>query len=83
MRIHKLHVTERPKVTYEFTVEGRGQFPTDMLRYDACWPIDPDSAVNVTARDYNGPRRVRLRSYREPTQGRWASFLWYVRSSES
>jgi len=23
---------------YEFTVEGRGWFPVDMLRYDQCWP---------------------------------------------
>lgn len=23
---------------YSFTVEGRGLFPTDMLRYDHCWP---------------------------------------------
>lgn len=24
--------------TYHFTVEGRGSFPVDMLRYDCCWP---------------------------------------------
>ena len=23
---------------YEFEVEGEGFFPTDMLRYDQCWP---------------------------------------------
>ncbi|KPK66576.1 MAG: hypothetical protein AMS21_02120 [Gemmatimonas sp. SG8_38_2] len=30
-----------------FTVTGRGQFPTDMLRYDQCYPFGPDDAVNL------------------------------------
>lgn len=60
---------------YEYTVEGRGDFPTDMLRYDMCWPVDGDavSALIGTER-----REVRLRGIARPTTGRWSSFLWAV-----
>lgn len=41
-----------------FTVEGRGAFPIDMLRYDASWPISElDSAVLVNPA---GTRKVTL-----------------------
>ncbi len=28
-------------------VRGRGQFPFDMLRYDACYPSRPESVANL------------------------------------
>ena len=66
----------------EFKVQGRGSFPLDMLRYDACWPVDGDSAVSL---GHIGPgldevRDVCLRSCRKgvPTAGRWISFGWSV-----
>ena len=30
---------------YEFSVEGDGTFPLDMLRYDECWPSDEGKDV--------------------------------------
>jgi hypothetical protein len=62
---------------YEFTVVGYGNFPLDMLRYDAAWPADQDSVLALTfdVKDKE-PRKVILRSIRPPTPGRWSSFLW-------
>lgn len=61
---------------YEFTVEGRGPFPLDMLRYDSCWPASRDAVVNME--DTRDMRQVRLRSYNQPTLARWNSFCWGV-----
>lgn len=67
---------------WEFTVEGSGSFPFDMLRYDQCWPKSesPDSATleSMTRRGVRGPFRVTLVSLNAPTQGRWESFGWLV-----
>lgn len=77
-----------------FTVDGPGDFPVDMLRYDACWPYDSQAAVNLgirldarlmkLRRDHGDPLpSVRLVSeHRAPTEGRWESFLWKVRDVE-
>lgn len=74
--------SERPKGLFEFTVTGRGLFPVDMLRYDACWPADGESAAAMLDRpgEYNPrePRAIRLQSHSEPTRERWASFMWSV-----
>jgi hypothetical protein len=65
----------------EFTAEGRGQFPVDMLRYDRCYPKTTNDAVALTG---DQQRTVKLVSYRdtgftrEPTKGRWESFGWRV-----
>lgn len=74
-----------------FTVEGSGDFPFDMLRYDHCWPEheSPDSYnvsltyANCTDRNddtYPGKRRVTLltESPNAPTEARWKSFSWSV-----
>lgn len=66
---------------YAFTVEGRGQFPLDMLRYDACYPADSDTVSQIDAEDEPGKRRrVRLLTSRDtpPTSDRWSSFGWRV-----
>ena len=65
----------------DFEVEGRGEFPFDMLRYDSCWPV---SSADVDAMQRNGERRtIQLRCWRErrarvSTADRWASFNWRV-----
>lgn len=61
----------------KFTVEGRGYFPLDMLRYDACYPATSEDATNLAAKDF---RKVTLIStiIAEPTAGRWQSFGWQV-----
>jgi len=71
----------------DFTVEGRGHFPTDMLRYDSCYPSDQESAVNMGLThwdDVSKVRRVKLTKRIEPgidpgpTTDRWLSFGWKV-----
>jgi len=74
----------------EFTVEGKGQFPLDMLRHDRCYPVDPQDAemigLSLDTEGYIKPKKfkVRLGSERNaradmtPTEGRWESFLWKV-----
>lgn len=62
---------KRPKHVYEYYVSGRRQFPVDMLRYDACWPVDGDILDE-------GFRSIKVRSYCPPTPSRWESFGWSV-----
>lgn len=73
--------------SFQFIVEGTGQFPFDMLRYDACWPKAGDDALKMEALHYpqarGSFRQITLRhdsSNRmwSPTVGRWLSFTWRV-----
>lgn len=69
--------------TFTFTVSGSGPFPTDMLRYDTCWPASSEDAEKLLTR---GRRSVTLRSSSEvgkPTTGRWQSFGWWVTSDQN
>jgi hypothetical protein len=85
---YKLMACERPTTRYEFWVTGSGQFPWDMLRYDAAWPADTEAAMAMADEHWGTPhgrwgkgesrRSLRLYSHHEPTIGRWASFLWSV-----
>lgn len=68
-----------------FTVEGRGPFPFDMLRYDRAWPADQMSVTKLaTLAQEFGYRRVELvRAYPvggdpNPAFERWASYGWRV-----
>ena len=68
---------------YRFTVEGSGEFPFDMLRYDRCWPKDEShDVVNMTSysRDRFSlrKRQVELIGLNDPTSARWASFGWKI-----
>ena len=60
-------------------VEGVGEFPLDMLRYDCAFPATEQDA-GVALRHERDRRRVMLirRSVFEggPEVGRWASFGW-------
>lgn len=62
------------------TIEGSGEFPWDMLRYDNCWP---SAAADVPAMvlprwkaGRNLKRRVTVASVGPFTSERWASFGW-------
>lgn len=73
--------TKTIKVYEKFVVvEGTGDFPLDMLRYDCAFPAtEHDSAI---ASHYSNRRAVALilRSVNDngPTDPRWTSFLWKV-----
>lgn len=48
---------------YEFTVEGSGLFPFDMLRYDQCWPKSQNGSAAIergTGRRHHGVEEVDL-----------------------
>lgn len=71
----------------QFTVEGCGDFPVDMLRYDCCFPATSDDAIQLTPRDLASRRSVTLKKFVRyansvPTEGRWKSFGWTVTSVE-
>lgn len=75
-----------------FTVEGKLDFPVDMLRYDACWPRSAEDATNIVATWIPRPampngsrspllmRTVELATKSEngPTDGHWRSFMWRI-----
>lgn len=61
-----------------FDVTGKGEFPLDMLRYDTCWPYDPQSVYWMTATHVEGKRTITLMSDYPPNTERWDSFLWKV-----
>lgn len=64
-----------------FTVEGNGEFPFDMLRYDSCWPYCEGRDVPSLVRyGPKGLRRVVLQTTNPhaPTARRWQSFNWRV-----
>lgn len=71
---------------HRFTVDGRGQFPVDMLRYDQCHPIGPDDAANIQDGCRDHSRRVTLGRWAAstwvPTADRWASFCWVSANHE-
>ncbi len=70
----------------EFTVEGVGDFPLDMLRHDCAYPADQESVAAITkglgwasARRSRVTLVVRLVSDRPPTAERWRSYGWVVK----
>jgi hypothetical protein len=65
----------------QFVVEGSGDFPLDMLRYDRCWPAHADDASRINPSRVAGrarERQIGLCGLKPPTVGRWASFGWKV-----
>lgn len=64
----------------KFLVEGSGEFPIDMLRYDRAVP-ETEVASNAISRE--GLRAVRLVRFSSagksgPNVARWKSFGWQV-----
>jgi hypothetical protein len=74
------------RANIKFTVEGRGDFPLDMLRYDRCHPrTGVDAEMMLTPPEHlRSPRCVTLvaldrdNRFWAPTEGRWLSFGWSV-----
>jgi len=66
----------------EFTVEGKNEFPLDMLRYDICWPASESNSrlIEASFSDHarGDVRRIELKGLKLPTVARWASFGWAV-----
>ncbi len=61
-----------------YWVEGFGEFPADMLRYDeARFATERDEEI---AADTHRRRRVMIQG-RHCTHARWESFLWKVRNT--
>lgn len=60
-----------------FEVRGSGSFPTDMLRYDECFPSSERESAII---DASGKRVVTLCTDNKhaPTAGRWKIFGWNV-----
>lgn len=82
---HKVQPSERPHTLFVYWVTGRGQFPYDMLRHDACWPAKSNDADKLDwhgMADYNAQRSICMYSWRAPTVDRWSSFLWSVGTEE-
>jgi hypothetical protein len=72
---------------YHFTVEGKGYFPLDMLRYDSCYPAKSEDVTRIL--DHGSPNYLQEKArivlahlstvkYWEPTVARWKSFGWDV-----
>lgn len=82
---------------HRFTVRGVNIFPTDMLRYDRCYPASGSDTSNIDW-SFNPQDRVDYRKKGEqfevtlihqgenllwsPTAGRWSSFGWTVTGNE-
>lgn len=72
---------------HKIFVEGRFQFPIDMLRYDECHPAsESDSGQIMKTFEPGGSDEnetimlIHYTPYKhwEPTKARWASFGWKV-----
>lgn len=71
---------------HTISVEGGGEFPIDMMRYDRCWPAtEADSGYSYSPirGGQAGLRTVRVQAHSGTkvspfTDLRWASFGWRV-----
>lgn len=67
---------------YQYAVTGHGDFPVDMLRYDAAYPATTSAVTGITDRApgarWAETRSVMLRSWKKPTKDRWNSFGWAI-----
>lgn len=71
-----------------FRVEGSGDFPLDMLRYDTCYPLDENALLSTDLLRAEAGENVERVVYLEKrhaykpeghvTDRRWASFGWRV-----
>lgn len=66
---------------FTYIVEGSGQFPFDMLRYDQAFPTSENDSYLLTE---TGQRRISLSSdfllcAESSSKLRWSSFNWTVK----
>lgn len=75
--------------TFRVRMRTKSTFPTDMLRYDHCWPSTTEDATHVAVatrsiRDWLeayvtcGFTTIQLTGLQKPTADRWLSFGWEV-----
>jgi hypothetical protein len=68
-------------LTY-LVVEGSGEFPYDMLRYDSCCPDTETDTHRMERQEQEELRRVVLRRFsvsgQLATEARWRSHVWRV-----
>lgn len=64
--------------TQIFTVEGSGQFPFDMLRYDSCWPHSSMDAARLEPSRRERRRVVLETAAKSKCAARWHSFGWDI-----
>lgn len=70
----------------DFTVEGRGEFPFDMLRYSECYPVDgvTVSMLATAGRDtHRRQMKFRTATSMNVHARRWDSFGWKVVKADS
>ena len=75
--------TNPMKWVHRARVEGSGDFPVDMLRYDSCWPDTSDDVAFMGTMHYSsrGKRALVVACYSPYvswpfTDKRWLSFGW-------
>ncbi len=68
---------------YRYTVEGMGDFPWDMLRYDRVWPLSRPEPHRTDNNDAWGKLRMISLVGHGCTPDRWSSFGWAVLNSDS
>lgn len=79
-------LTKQKFAIVELVVEGSGDFPVDMLRYDSCTPWSEEDSHSIASPQHLTPRRIHLRRFlpegrtaaNAATVGRWDSFGWKV-----
>jgi len=73
----------RKLYTFRYKVQGKGQFPVDMLRYDSAWVEDGSDFYR--GEGSNELRTVTLSAIHhgswQPCYDRWRSFGWFVTST--
>lgn len=63
---------------YRYKVQGRGDFPWDMLRYDRVYPLsEPSPSIHDSGEVWREVRTVEVQG-EGCTPDRWSSFLWSV-----
>ena len=76
----------RNPIIKQFTVEGSGEFPIDVLRTDECWPATAIDAAHIAAHydmtdaSVARSRKVTLATAAKyaPNRQRWGTFGWRV-----
>ena len=75
---------EAAQNSIEFTVQGKSNFPLDMLRYDLCWPASEQDSyiIGLSHSEVRSerPYRIHLKGLKPPTVARWNSFGWEAES---
>ena len=73
-------MTQRPEPA-SYVVEGRGEFPLEMLRRDGCWPAGRADGLAISATAESGAPRRRVTLFtmeRFVDEGRWESHGWSI-----